>query len=206
MARAYWCCYYSYLDYMQRLDDAERGQLFTALNIYARDGEIIDMTDKVGIAFDGIKSQIDRDSFSYEEKCKRLAINGSVGGKQKVANAIKCKQMVANGCKEKEKEKEKEIVYIGAKAPDTPKSKYFLPPTIDEVQSYCSERGNKVDAERFVNFYTAKAWMVGKNRMKDWKAAVRTWEQSDKPVEKYAGFEQRTAKGTNFDDINLDLD
>lgn len=56
----------------------------------------------------------------------------------------------------------------------------FAPPTIEEIFLYCSERKNKVDAERFFNFYESKGWMVGKNKMKDWKAAVRTWEKSDK--------------------------
>ena len=53
----------------------------------------------------------------------------------------------------------------------------FIPPTLEEVQAYCQERGNKVDAEQFVNFYSAKGWYVGKNKMKDWKACVRTWER-----------------------------
>ena len=57
--------------------------------------------------------------------------------------------------------------------------KRFLPPSIQEVQAYCRERGNNVDPERFIDFYSSKGWMVGKNPMKDWKAAVRTWEKSD---------------------------
>lgn len=57
-------------------------------------------------------------------------------------------------------------------------AKRFVPPTADEVSIYCKERKNLVDAERFVNFYEAKGWMVGKNKMRDWKAAVRTWEKS----------------------------
>jgi hypothetical protein len=55
----------------------------------------------------------------------------------------------------------------------------FVPPGYDEVADYCRERGNRVDAQSFVDFYTAKGWMVGKNRMKDWRAAVRNWERSD---------------------------
>ena len=55
--------------------------------------------------------------------------------------------------------------------------KRFAPPTVDEVALYCQERGNQVDPDAFVNFYTSKGWMVGKNKMKDWKAAVRTWEK-----------------------------
>ena len=52
-------------------------------------------------------------------------------------------------------------------------------PTLEEVKAYCSERGNKVDPERFIDYYTSNGWKVGKNPMKDWKAAVRTWERSD---------------------------
>ena len=55
----------------------------------------------------------------------------------------------------------------------------FTPPTVDEVDAYCKERGNGVDAQKFVDFYDSKGWMVGKNSMKDWKAAVRTWEKGD---------------------------
>ena len=62
-----------------------------------------------------------------------------------------------------------------------PTRKRFTPPTVDEVREYCFERGNSVDPQRFVDYYTSNGWMVGKNKMKDWKAAVRTWEQKDKP-------------------------
>lgn len=57
--------------------------------------------------------------------------------------------------------------------------KRFTAPTLEEVKEYCAERKNGVDAERFVNYYTANGWKVGKNPMKDWKAAVRTWERND---------------------------
>lgn len=61
---------------------------------------------------------------------------------------------------------------------DIPK-KVFIKPSIEEIQKYCNERNNNVDANRFYNFYESKGWMVGKNKMKDWKAAVRTWEQKE---------------------------
>lgn len=54
----------------------------------------------------------------------------------------------------------------------------FTPPTIEEVQSYCRERQNNVDPQRFIDYYEARGWLIGKNKMKDWKAAVRTWERS----------------------------
>lgn len=56
----------------------------------------------------------------------------------------------------------------------------FIIPTILEISEYCKERKNKVDAEKFYNFYTSKGWMVGKNKMKDWQAAVRNWEKDYK--------------------------
>lgn len=52
-------------------------------------------------------------------------------------------------------------------------------PTLEEVKEYCSERGNKVDPERWFDYYTSNGWRVGKNPMKDWKAAVRTWERGE---------------------------
>ncbi len=58
--------------------------------------------------------------------------------------------------------------------------KKFQKPTIGEIAKYCEGRSNAVDPEAFFAFYESKGWMVGKNRMKDWQAAVRTWEQKRK--------------------------
>lgn len=59
------------------------------------------------------------------------------------------------------------------------KNIYFIRPTLDEIQAYCKERNNKVDPQRFIDFYQSNGWMVGKNKMKDWKATIRGWEQRD---------------------------
>ena len=64
------------------------------------------------------------------------------------------------------------------------KAKRFYPPTIDEVKQYCEERKNNIDPMAFIDFYSSKGWMIGKNRMKDWKAAVRTWERKRKEESK----------------------
>ena len=62
---------------------------------------------------------------------------------------------------------------------DIPQSKGSrVKPTIVEIQEYCSERMNQVDAEKFFDYYESNGWMVGKNKMKDWKASVRTWERN----------------------------
>ena len=62
--------------------------------------------------------------------------------------------------------------------------KRFVPPTVEEVFNYCNERCNNVDAQNFVDHYTANGWMRGKVKIKDWKACVRTWENKDKPAAK----------------------
>ena len=59
------------------------------------------------------------------------------------------------------------------------KKKAFVKPTVDDVAAYCKERGNCVNPEAFVDFYESKGWKVGSSPMKDWKAAVRTWEKRD---------------------------
>ena len=63
------------------------------------------------------------------------------------------------------------------------KRKIFKKPTIEEINEYCKERNNGIDAEAFYDFYESKDWYVGKNKMKDWKACVRTWEKRNKPKE-----------------------
>jgi len=59
-------------------------------------------------------------------------------------------------------------------------SRNFVPPTLPEVKAYCQERNNGINPEQFIDFYESKGWFVGKNKMKDWKAAVRNWEQRRK--------------------------
>lgn len=77
---------------------------------------------------------------------------------------------------EKEIEKEKDI--------NNKRSRAFTPPTLEEVTAYCKERGKGVDPNKWYDFYQSKGWMIGKNKMKDWKAAVRTWEPKNIPETK----------------------
>ena len=79
----------------------------------------------------------------------------------------------------KEKKRKEEKILPAPAREDTP-SKKFIPPNLEQVQEYCAERKNNVDAGRFIDFYSSKGWMIGKNKMKDWKAAVRTWERGDR--------------------------
>lgn len=80
-----------------------------------------------------------------------------------------------NDTKEKEsKVKKSKVESIS----DKPKRSRFIPPTLEEVKAYCVERKNNVDPQHFIDYYESNGWKVGKNPMKDWKAAVRTWERN----------------------------
>lgn len=57
--------------------------------------------------------------------------------------------------------------------------KVFVKPSVEEIQRYCRERENRVDPEQFLDYYEANGWKVGRNAMKDWKAAVRNWERGN---------------------------
>ena len=60
----------------------------------------------------------------------------------------------------------------------------FIPPTVEEVKAYCKERKNHIDPERFVAYYETNDWHVGRNKMKNWKSAIRLWETNDKHKQK----------------------
>jgi hypothetical protein len=93
------------------------------------------------------------------------------------------------------------------------KSKRFVPPSIEEVKEYCKQRNNNVNAEQFIDFYESKGWMVGKNKMKDWKAAIRTWEKRDsqlsvsksKTTNKFNNFPQREYSVMEMSEIERKL-
>ena len=86
------------------------------------------------------------------------------------------KNNITNVMLSKEKEKERE------------KAKRFSKPTIEEIREYCRERNNGIDAEKFYDFYESKDWYVGKNRMRDFKACIRTWERREKKDNVQAGY------------------
>ena len=70
-------------------------------------------------------------------------------------------------------------------------SKNFSPPSLEEVTAYCQERQNGLNPELFLDHYTSNGWLVGKNKMKDWKAAIRTWEKNQ------STFNQKPKSGGN---------
>lgn len=174
------------------LSDTEAGRLMKALWSYTMTGEQPNLSGAERGIFAMIQMTLSQDEAIEAEISKKRAAAGSAGGKQRVANQanatfasndeanqanalIRIKNIDIRDI-EKEIDKEKESEPKQMPARQRPR---FTPPTVEEVRAYCQERKNGVDPERFVDFYTAKGWKIGKNSMVDWKCAVRNWERED---------------------------
>lgn len=184
--------YRSFYDALKNIPSDERLKVYDSImeyGMYDRDPEL----DGVALAiFLLAKPQIDANNKRYENGCKAKK-------KQTVSETeANIKQDSSEtGVKEKEKEKEK------VKVKDN--NKIFKPPTVEDIRAYCTERGNRVDPQSFVDFYESKGWMIGKNKMKDWKAAVRTWERSETKT-RQGETAKLTKDNNNFERRRYDMD
>lgn len=196
MAREYFQSYHSYLEAMKSLNDTECGRLYRACLKYSITGIAPELRGNERFIFDSMKGQIDRDIENYAIKCEQNRDNVL----RRYTNAYERKRTYTKPTKEKEKEKEKDI------SPSVIPPAKFKPPTEAEVSAYCKARNNKVDASQFVDFYSSKGWKVGNQPMKDWQAAVRTWEKrGDKPAKRTHNHSTRNYTPEELSAIGRDL-
>ena len=154
---------------MEELTDAERGRLFTAMLEYARTGEAPKLGGNERYIWGTVRKIIDGQREAYAHQCEVNKTNRHESSRL-VTNRHESSQE-----QEKEQETKKETL-----SKDSAKKERFTPPTVEEVRAYCSQRGNKIDPQRFVDYYTATKWMRGGGvKISDWRACVRTWEQRD---------------------------
>ena len=164
----------------------EAGELIKALFAFAKRGEIAEFSGALKMAFIFMSQQLDRDGHKWEETCLSRSEAGRKGGrpsKAKESKKTNCFSENQKKAKEADTDTDTDTDTVtdtekDIKADKPQKRTRFVVPTIEEIQAYCSERNNSVDAQRFYDYYTANGWKVGKNAMKDWKAAVRTWERN----------------------------
>ena len=180
----YVCLYVSYLESLAPFSDEEIGRMVRAMLIYTATGETPLFDGNERFIWPTIKAQIDRDEAAYQERCEKNRANGAKGGRPKNQSVITKTEWFAEKPKkakekEKEKEKEKKKENDSDMADKPPTRHSFSPPSVDDVREYCTENGYNVDPERFVDHYTSNGWMVGRNRMKDWKSAVRNWNRKN---------------------------
>lgn len=164
---------------------ADRAMAYDAICAYALTGEEPDtekMPDSVAIAFEMIKPNLDASRRKAESgkrggESKHAASGGEANGKQSGSKTEANRKQEKEQEKEQVKEQDKEQML----SPKPPKGARFTPPTVEEVAAYCFERANGIDAQRFVDYYAQQKWKLSNgNKMADWKAAVRTWENRDK--------------------------
>ena len=181
MARSYLKVYFDFDEKTDELNDSEKGRLLLALYRYAMTGEKPVLTGNERFLFNIFKGEIDRDIAVYNVK----VTNGNQGGrppKGKTENNLtepnetKEEPKITETPKKQETRNIKEISLTG----DKEKRTRFSPPTLEEVSAYCMERGNRIDPQHFVDYYEARGWELKPGqKVKDWKACVRTWEQRD---------------------------
>jgi hypothetical protein len=158
------------LEILDKLTDEQAGKLFKAIKFYQKTKKIPTLDFTLDLVFTPFLNQFIRDDEDYQRTCEARRIAGSKGGKQKVAKASKSKQKVA---KLADSDSKNDSDSDSKKESDSKK------PTLQEVKDYCLERKNSVNPEKWINHYESNGWKVGKNSMKNWKACIRTWENSD---------------------------
>lgn len=196
------CVFYrSFYEAIDDLDDADKLACYNAIFKYALNG--VEPTEKgiVSTVFKLVRPLIDKNNESYK--------NGLKGGRPKTEqepndNPTETQPKPTDNPNEDvdvdvnvdvdEKKKEK-----AAKRPA------FVKPTLEEVKAYCLERKNGVDPEAFMDFYSSKGWKVGKEPMKDWKAAVRTWEKRESREPPKQKWQYQNQRKYDYDDLERRL-
>ena len=192
---------------LEMLDDEERGKLFSAILNYSEYGELPEFEGALQMAFAFIRTAIDRDADKWEEKRQKRVESGRMGGLKRMENRrlaqadtgeeAHANQANATFAKQTKQNQANQAVPVPGNVPvpvpgsvpgngiergadKPPRASRFVPPTLEEVAAYCRERANGIDAQHFLDYYTANGWVQGKGKpIRDWKATVRTWERRD---------------------------
>ncbi len=176
--------YTSIREVLEELTDEQKGKLFQAIIDYEC-GEQLDIPDMVvKMAFIPIRQMLDRNNEKWTEEKKKRSEAGKKGMEKRWGNKNAITPITNDN----------NVISVNNKDNKNKSTTKFTPPTVEEVRAYCEERGNNVNAEAFIDFYESKGWYIGKNKVKNWKACVRTWEQRSTETR------QTTPKTTDIND------
>lgn len=178
MKRDQFTFYRSYYEALKALPKRDQTSVLMSVIGYALDEEIPKLSGVPLSVFTLIRPTLDSGRNKARSRMKKGGTSEEQIGTNEKQNGTNVEQSINEGEIEKEREEEGEN---DSSLPPTPlsrgKSKRFSPPSVEEVRAYCQERGNGIDPEAFVDFYSARGWKYGVGRpIVDWKAAVRTWE------------------------------
>lgn len=189
---------------IEPLNFEERGRLFTAMLEYGNGGKTDVISGNERFTWATAKKMLDSQRDAYEHVCAVNTKNGNVPKRNgaKRSESLRTEANRSESLQEQEQEQEEEQEHKKS-------NRRFAPPTYEEVREYCSSHAlSNVNAESFVDFYESKNWMVGKSKMKDWKAACRNWNRSDnrrRGTGRNSNYEQRTVNDDDFSDLFLKL-
>lgn len=156
-----------HFEYIEDIPEELQAQYAMYVINYARYGEepvLEDWRDKK--IWNRIRSRMDDDTERYDRKCRNLRQNKNQDQNELLQEIV-----------EEDEPKSEMPAYTNEVQEAKPKVQRFQKPTPEEVQQYCDERNNGISGQNFWDFYESKDWKIGTVKMKNWKAAVRTWEQ-----------------------------
>lgn len=179
--------YRSFYDALEEADQENQLIVYRAIARYALDREEPALKGLAKIIWSLVKPQLDANWKRFENGKKGGAPTGNKNNRfSKSTTVVQPKYnqdttgVQPNVFNVNDNVNDNDNVSASANKNRSDKPTRFVPPTLNEVQDYILKNEYSVDADRFVNFYEAKGWMIGKNKMKDWKAAVRTWQREQK--------------------------
>ena len=190
---------------LRRLSSRERLALYDAIMDYGEWGVVPDFTGKLAVAWDFVQPKLDRDDDNYARKSqvRRYAVYIRESKKDGML-PLPYEQWLASLPETSQPETSNDTnryptttttatatatstttaattdcCYMPAAGKPPRQPQRLIPPTVEEVRAYAAQRGDLLDPEAFMDYYTANGWKVGRNPMKDWKAAVRTWARKE---------------------------
>lgn len=117
----------------------------------------------------------------YRKTKNKNRVNGAKGGRPRKGEASSVSQNKPTGNPDGSQVEPKHNLNQEPLTTNHKPVTKFKPPSVDQVEKYCKERNNGINPESFINYYQTNGWMRGKNKIKDWKACVRTWEARTEP-------------------------
>lgn len=204
-----------YFEYIRLLSEAEAASLWGLLDAFVNGGDVESLSRQasaaVQITFKVISERAGREMQRCEAITRRNRENGKKGGRPKKAEEENRTETEENPTETQQKPNDnpKNLIPIPIPIPiekekSIKEKSRFKKPTVEEVEAYCRERGNSLSAQGFINYYDSVGWVIGKDKpMRDWRAAVRTWEQRDK---KTVAKSQQGNRFHNFEQRKIDYD
>jgi hypothetical protein len=193
--------YKSFYEAIKNIKDKDKIQIYEAICRYSLYEEEIELTGIRKTLFTLIKPQLKANNKRFEDgkkggRPKKI----TTGYENKITTGYENKKTTGYSEKKPNNNVNDNVNdNVNVNDNDNVKRKKFVKPTLEEIKNYCTERNNKINPNKFYDFYESKGWKIGKEPMKDWQACIRTWEQKDTSNLNCKKYEQR--KDINYNDF-----